>query len=104
MSIKVTAQVRKQSFVDTRTKSRTYHAELSISSDTGKGVETKRNFTGFEELADALKREAGVPHQILQERFPLYEKGEPVTLRLTFENPEQLRNLGFDPADLLESE
>ena len=49
------------------------------------------------EVAVLLKREAGVTHEQLHERFAAYERGEEISFPLTLEGDEAIKNLGFDP-------
>ena len=48
-------------------------------------------------FAVLLKREAGVTHEQLHERFAAYERGEEISLPLTLDSDEAIRKLGFDP-------
>ena len=55
------------------------------------------DFSEFREVAVLLKREAGVTHEQLHERFAAYERGEEIRFPLTLESDEVITTLGFDP-------
>lgn len=98
MSIKVTALIKKDERVDPRTKNKFFEATLSLINEGLKEYgHGPRYFSGYDEVGALLKREAGVTHQQLQDRYPAYDRGETVRLRLTVENDEAIKNLGFDP-------
>jgi len=48
-------------------------------------------------VADELKREAGVTHEQLQDRYPRYQRGEEIRISLTLENEEAIEHMGFEP-------
>ena len=51
----------------------------------------------FREVVVLLRREAGVTHEQLHERFAAYERGEEVSFPLTLDSDDAIRKLGFDP-------
>jgi len=65
--------------------------------EEGKDYGVPRYFSEFREVAVLLKREAGVTHEQLHERFASYQRGEEVRIPLTLENDEAIKNLGSDP-------
>jgi hypothetical protein len=73
------------------------YATLELLSEDGKEYGVIRYFSGFPEVGDLLKREAGVTHEQLQDRYPRYEKGEEVRIALALDNDEAVKSLGFDP-------
>jgi hypothetical protein len=98
MSIKVTVLIKKESKVDPRTTNTDFYATLSLLNEGGEEYgHGPRFFSGYDEVAGLLKREAGVGHQQLQDFKPVYERGQTVRLRLTLENDEAIQNLGFGP-------
>jgi len=98
MSIDATAVVKKEIKIDPkRPNEKTYHASLSVLNEDGKEYGLPRYLSEFREVAVLLKREAGVTHEQLHERFAAYERGEAISISLTLESDEAIKNLGFDP-------
>jgi len=98
MSINATAVVKKEIKVDPeKPNDKAYYASLSILNEDGKECGLPRYLSEFREVAVLLRREAGVTHEQLHERFAAYERGEEVRFPLALENAEAIRNLGFDP-------
>jgi len=98
MSVKVTAVIKKETKVDPkRPQDKPYYAVLFVLNEYGREYGLPRYFSEFREVAVLLKREAGVTHEQLHERFASYERGEEVSISLTLENDEAIKNLGFDP-------
>ena len=98
MSIIATAVVRKETKIDPRRpKDKASYASLSLLNADGMEYGLPRYLSEFREVAVLLKREAGVTHEQLHERFPAYERGEAVSISLTLESDEAIRKLGFDP-------
>jgi hypothetical protein len=67
------------------------------STEHGKEYGLPRYFGEFRDVAVLLKREAGVTHEQLHERFAAYERGEEISFPLTLDSDEAIRKLGFDP-------
>jgi hypothetical protein len=98
LRIKATAVVKKETKVDPKKPNdRAYFATLSILNEDGKQYGLPRQLGEFREVAVLLKREAGVTHEQLHERFAAYERGEEISIPLTLESDEAIKNLGFDP-------
>jgi hypothetical protein len=98
MNIKATAVVKKETKVDPkRPADKAYYASLSILDEDGKEYGVPRYLSEFREVAVLLRREAGVTHEQLHERFAAYERGEEISFPLTLESDEAIKNLGFDP-------
>src|SRR5579872_5532678 len=98
MSIKATVIVRKEATVDpAKPNDKAYRARLSLLNEDGKEYGVPRYLNEFREVAVLLRREAGVTHEQLHERFAAYERGEEISFPLTLESAEAIKNLGFDP-------
>ena len=98
MSIKATALIKKEIKIDPRKpKDKAFYASLSLLNADGKEYGLPRYLSEFREVAVLLKREAGVTHEQLHERFAAYERGEEISFPLTLEGDEAIKNLGFDP-------
>jgi hypothetical protein len=98
MSINVTALVKKETRVDPeKPNDKAHYASLSVLNEHGKAYGLPRHFSEFRDVAVLLKREAGVTHEQLHERFAEYERGEEISFPLTLENNEAIKSLGFDP-------
>jgi hypothetical protein len=98
MSIKATAVVKRETKVDPKKPNdKAYCASLSLLNEDGKEYGLPRYLSEFREVAVLLKREAGVTHEQLHERFAAYERGEEISFPLTLESDEAIKNLGFDP-------
>ena len=97
MSIKATAVVKKETKADPKKPSdKAYYASLSVLNEDGE-YGLPRHLGEFREVAVLLKREAGVTHEQLHERFAAYERGEEISIPLTLESDDAIKNLGFDP-------
>jgi hypothetical protein len=96
MNTKVIAQIKKEAAIDPRIGNKSFYAALSPLSEGGIEYGLPPYFSGYEEVGVLLKREAGVTHQELQDRYPVFERAETVQLFLTVANAEQIKNLGFD--------
>jgi len=94
MSIKATAVVRKETKVDNE---KAFYTSLSLLNPDGKEYGPPRHLGDFREVVVLLRREGGVTHEQLHERFAAYERGEEISFRLTLESNGAIRNLGFDP-------
>ena len=98
MSIKATALVKKETKVDPeKPNDKAYYASLSVLNEDGKEYGSPRHLDDFREVVVLLRREAGVTHEQLHERFAAYERGEEISFPLTLESDEAIKNLGFDP-------
>ena len=98
MSITATAVVKKETKVDPKKPNdKAYYASLSVLNEDGKEYGLPRYLSEFREVAVLLRREAGVTHEQLHERFAAYERGEEISISLTLEGNEAIKNLGFDP-------
>lgn len=96
--ITATAVVKKETNVDPKKpEDKVHYASLSVLNEDGKEYGLPRYFGEFRDVAVLLKREAGVTHEQLHERFAAYERGEEISFSLTLESDEALKNLGFDP-------
>jgi hypothetical protein len=104
MSITATAVVKKETKVDPKQpQDKVHYASLSVLNEDGKGYGLPRYLGEFREVAVLLKREAGVTHEQLHERFAAYERGEEISFPLTLESDEAIKNLGFDPTGAADS-
>jgi hypothetical protein len=98
MGIKATAVVKKETKVDPKKPNeKAYYASLSVLNEYGKEYGLPRHLGEFRDVAVLLKREAGVTHEQLHERFAAYERGEEISFPLTLESDEAIKSLGFDP-------
>src|SRR5450755_4314530 len=98
MSISATAVVKKETKVDPKKpQDKAYYASLTVLNEDGKEYGLPRHFGEFRDVAVLLKREAGVTHEELHERFAAYERGEEISFPLTLDSDEAIRKLGFDP-------
>ena len=98
MSITATAVVKKETKVDPRKpQDKVHYASLSVLNEDGKEYGLPRYLGEFRDVAVLLRREAGVTHEQLHERFAAYERGEEISFPLTLESDEAIKNLGFDP-------
>ena len=98
MPIEATALIKKESKIDPRKPNdKSFYASLSLLNTEGKEYGLPRYFSGFPEVGDLLKREAGAAHEQLQDRFPRYDRGEEVRISLSLKDEAAISNLGFDP-------
>ena len=97
MSVSATAVVKKEIIDPKKPNEKAYYASLSVLNEDGKEYGLPRHLGEFREVAVLLKREAGVTHEQLHERFAAYERGEEISIPLTIESDEAIKNLGFDP-------
>jgi hypothetical protein len=98
MSIQATAVVKKETKVDPKKpEDKVHYASLCVLNEDGKEYGLPRHLGEFREVAVLLKREAGVTHEQLHERFAAYERGEEISFPLTLDSDEAIRKLGFDP-------
>ncbi len=98
VSITATAVVKKETKVDPKKpQDKVHYASLSVLNEDGKEYGLPRYLGEFRDVAVLLKREAGVTHEQLHERFAAYERGEEISFPLTLESDEAIKNLGFDP-------
>jgi hypothetical protein len=75
MSIEATAVIKKETEVDLKKpEDKVHRTSLSVLNRGGKEYGLPRYFTEFRDIAVLLKREAGVRHEQLHERFAAYEK------------------------------
>src|SRR5258708_18132154 len=104
MSIKAPAVVKKETKVDPKKPNeKAYYASLCVLNEDGKEYGLPRHLGVFRDVAVLLKREAGVTHEQLHERFAAYERGEDISFPLTLESDEAIKNLGFDPTGAADS-
>jgi hypothetical protein len=104
MSIRATAVVKKETKVDPKKpQDKVHYASLSVLNEEGKEYGLPRYLGEFRDVAVLLKREAGVTHEQLHERFAAYERGEEISFRLTLESDEAIKNLGFDSTGAADS-
>ena len=98
MGIKATAVVKKETKGDPKKpQDKVHYTSLSLLSEDGKEYGLPLHLGEFREVAVLLKREGGVTHEQLHERFAAYERGEEISIPLTIESDEAIKNLGFDP-------
>ena len=98
MSITATAVVKKETKVDPKKpQDKVHYASLSVLNGDGKEYGLPRYLGEFRDVAVLLKREAGVTHEQLHERFAAYERGEEISFPRTLDSDEAIRKLGFDP-------
>jgi hypothetical protein len=97
MSIEATAVIKKETKDAQKPNDKAYYAVLSVLNEDGKEYGLPRYFSEFRDIAVLLRREAGVTHEQLHERFAAYERGEEISISLTLESDEAIRKLGFDP-------
>jgi hypothetical protein len=98
MPIKALAIIRRETKVNLRKPNdKERYASLSLLNEENEQYGTPILFSGFPEVADLLKREAGVTHEHLQDCYLCYERGEEVRISLTLESEEIVRRLGFEP-------
>jgi hypothetical protein len=98
MSIQATAVVKKETKVDPKKpEEKVHYATLSVLNEDGKEYGIPRHLGDFREVVVLLRREAGVTHEQLHERFAAYERGEEISFPLTLDSDEAIRKLGFDP-------
>jgi hypothetical protein len=98
MSIEATAVIKKEMKIDPRRPNdKTFYASLTLLNTKGQEYGLPRYFSGFPEVGDLLKREAGATHEQLQDRFPRYDRGEEVRISLSIKDEAAISNLGFDP-------
>jgi hypothetical protein len=98
VSVTATAVIKKETKVDPKKPNdKVYYAVLSVLKEDGKEYGPPRYFGEFRDVAVLLKREAGVTHEQLHEHFASYERGEKVSIPLTFDSDEAIMNLGFGP-------
>jgi hypothetical protein len=99
VSVTATAVIKKETKVDPKKPNdKAYHAVLSVLKEDGKQYGLPRYLADFREVAVLLRREAGVTHEQLHEHFASYERGEEVSIPLTLEGDEAIKNLGFGPS------
>ena len=104
MPIEAIALVKKETKIDpTRPNDKVFYASLSLLNADGKEYGRPRYLSDFREVAVLLRREAGVTHEQLHERFAAYERGEEISFPLTLESDEAIKNLGFDPTGAADS-
>jgi hypothetical protein len=98
MTIKVTALIRKETKIDPRKPNdKPSYASLTLLNAEGKEYGVPRLFSGFPEVGDLLKREAGATHDQLQDRLARYDRGDEVQISLSLTDEASISNLGFDP-------
>jgi hypothetical protein len=80
MSIKATALLKKETKIDPRKpQDKAFYASLCLLNADGKGCGPPRLFSEFTEVVVLLRREMGVTHEQLHERFAAYQRGEEVS-------------------------
>src|SRR5438445_13176414 len=83
MSINATAVVKKETKVDPKKPNdKAFYASLSVLNEDGEEYGLPRYLSEFREVAVLLRREAGVTHEQLHERFAAYEMGEEIRFHL----------------------
>lgn len=92
MSINVIATIRKEEKADP-TGNCIFYPSLALVSEDGTEYGTIY-FSGFDELARVLQREAGVTREVLEDRFIRYDVGEEVQIHMSLED-DQIAHLGF---------
>jgi hypothetical protein len=98
MPIEATALIKKETKIDPRRPSdKAFYASLSLLNAEGKEYGLPRYLSGFPEVGDLLKREAGATHEQLQDRLARYDRGEEVRISLSLKDEAAITNLGFDP-------
>jgi hypothetical protein len=102
LAIKATVVIRRESTLDQRTGARNFHASVALLDEAGSAYGTPRYFGGFEQIGDLLKREAGVTHDQLQDRYPHYQRDEEVRISVSLEGEQAIGNLGFDLKEIKE--
>ena len=73
---------------------KTLRASLTLVDESGKEYGPLL-FQNFEEVAARLRREAGVPHEQLQECYFRHRRGEEVRISLELEKDAAIERLGF---------
>ena len=92
MGIKATAVVKKETKVDPKKpQDKVHYASLSVLNEDGKEYGLPRYLGEFRDVAVLLKREAGVTHEQLHERFAAYERGEEISFPLILESDEAVK-------------
>lgn len=95
MSIRCTAVITQESYVEPQTGNRVFNASLSLFDEAGNEIGNPRRLSNYQEVGNLLQREAGVTYEELQDRMQLYNQGQEVRLRITLENDDAIHNLGF---------
>ena len=104
VSITATAVVKKETKVDSeKPEDKVHYASLCVLDEDGKEYGLPRHLGEFRDVAVLLKREAGVTHEQLHERFAAYERGEEISFPLTLDSDEAITKLGFDPTGAADS-
>ena len=75
MNIQATAVVKKETKVDPKPEDEVHYASLCVLDEDGKEYGLPRRLGEFREVAVLLKREAGITHEQLHERFRGVRKG-----------------------------
>ena len=96
MSFKPTAIIKKELRTNPQNpKQIDFYASLALLNENNEEYGVPRLFSGFEEVAKLLDREAGVTYEQLQDHRARYDRGDEVRISLTLENEEAIKNLGF---------
>jgi len=96
-TMRIEAVIKKEEKVDPRRpQDKSYYASLTLLSSEGREYGVPRYFSGFAEVGDLLKGEAGVTHEQLQDRLTRYDRGDEVRILLDLDEGA-IGRLGFDP-------
>jgi hypothetical protein len=99
VSVSATAVIKKETKIDpNKPNDKASYGVLSVLNEDGKEYGLPRYFGEFRDVAVLLRREAGVTHEQLHEHFASYERGEEVSIPLTLDSDEAIKNLGFGPS------
>jgi hypothetical protein len=96
VSVNVIATIRKEAKADPNTGNYSFYPSLALFAEDGSEYETPIYFSGFDELAQVLQREAGVTRESLEDRFIRYDSGEEVQIHMSLED-DQIAYFGFSP-------
>jgi len=98
MSATLIAVIRKEAKVGPEKPSQTnYYATLQFFNEEGSAYSMPLYCSGYLEVEKLIEREAVVPCGEFRARHTAYQRGDEVRIRLTVENEETVRNLGFKP-------
>src|ERR1039458_6164045 len=98
MPIEATALIKKETKIDPRRPSdKAFYASLSLLNAEGKEYGLPRYLSGFPEVGDLLKREAGATHEQLQDRLARYDRDRRAHVSLSLDDEAVISKLGFDP-------
>jgi hypothetical protein len=95
---KVTTHILKQKYAPPG-RDPYFLAELTLCNADGREfVPSPIRFPEFRAIADLLRREGAVTHEVLQNAFVVYESGKIAKINLSLED-DHITNLGFRPVE-----